>query len=66
MNKILFGLLTASVAMNFYLVNVEVVVKDDLDQEVAPEVIEQSTDTISIAQAAVAKASANSECPNQK
>ena len=52
MNKALFMMLAMSVALNVYLVNVEVVVRDDLDREY----IEQpKTDHISIAQAAVEK-----------
>lgn len=51
MNKILLLLLSASVCMNVYLVNVEVVVKDELDQEAA----EPARDRISLAQAAIQK-----------
>lgn len=54
MKTALFLLLGASVAMNIYLVNVEVVVKDELDQE-APETYQSSVDSISIAQAAPQK-----------
>lgn len=52
MNKVLFLMLSASVAMNVYLVNVEVVVKDELDQEYAPN---PEKDQITIAQAGVRK-----------
>lgn len=52
MNKALFLMLAASVSLNVYLVNVEVVVKDDLDQEYIER---PSRDHISIAQAAVEK-----------
>ena len=52
MNKLLFGLLGASVALNFYLVKVDVVVKDDLDEEYhEPTPIDQ----ISVAQAGIRK-----------
>ncbi|MCO4753454.1 MAG: hypothetical protein KC478_03185 [Bacteriovoracaceae bacterium] len=59
MNKLLLSLLGASVALNFYLVKVDVVVKDDLDQEyVEPTPVDQ----ISVAQASLQRESAKS-CP---
>ncbi|MEX0798033.1 MAG: hypothetical protein WD025_01225 [Bacteriovoracaceae bacterium] len=51
MNKVLFLLLSASVGLNVYLVNVEVIVKDDLDQEY----VEPANDRISLAQAGIQK-----------
>jgi len=54
MKIFLFLLLGTSVALNIYLVNVEVVVKDELDQE-APETFQSAGDSISIAQAAPQK-----------
>lgn len=58
MNKLLFSLLGASVALNFYLVKVDVVVKDDLDEEYhEPAPIDQ----ISVAQAGIRKGESN--CP---
>tara|TARA_B100001971_G_C18267172_1_gene594338 strand:+ start:4452 stop:5057 length:606 start_codon:yes stop_codon:yes gene_type:complete len=60
MNKLLFGLLGASVALNFYLVKVDVVVKDDLDEEYhEPTPIDQ----ISVAQAGIRKDASENNCP---
>lgn len=58
MNKALLFMLGASVAMNVYLVNVEVVVKDELDQEYVEE---PERDRITLAQAAVDKTKADSD-----
>lgn len=55
MKKFLFALLLLSASFNLYLVNVEVVVKDELDAENAPESFHSQSDHITLAQAALKK-----------